>query len=135
MVSACHEYAELWPGCAFAFDEKYGGQMLLQRLEKEVPTSEHIAYPRRPTTLCGAAMGFAELVSTRKLRHPGDQGLTDHVLAAGARFVGERWRFVKPRGRERWIDALIAAAIAVDMVQRAPEPRQSVYEPRFIEAA
>jgi phage terminase large subunit-like protein len=135
MVSACHEYAALWPGCAFAFDEQYGGQQLLQRLEKEVPQSQHYAYPQHPTSLCAAAMGFAELVSTRKLRHPGDRRLTDHVLAAAARFVGERWRFAKPRGRHRWIDALIAAAIAVDIVRSEPEPRESVYEQRFLETA
>jgi hypothetical protein len=73
-------------------------------------------------------MAFAELIATRKLAHPGDQQLTDHVLAASARFIGERWRFAKPRGRDRWIDALIAATIAVDVCRRTPEPKRSVYE-------
>jgi len=131
MLMACHEYAALWPGCVFAFDEQYGGQQLLQRLEKEIPHSEFIAYPQNPTTLCAAAMGFAELVATRELAHPGDQRLTDHVLGAAARFVGERWRFVKPRGRDRWIDGLIAATIAVDVVRRVPERRVSIYEARY----
>jgi len=131
MVAVCQEFAERYPGCAFAFDEQYGGQQLLQRLEREIPQSEHIAYPQIPTRLCGAAMGFAELVSTRKLRHPDHPGLTDHVLAAAARFVGERWRFVKARGSGKWIDACVAAAIAAELADEA-QPSASVYEDRFL---
>jgi hypothetical protein len=71
MLTACHEYAALWPWCVFAFDEQYGGQQLLQRLEKEIPQSEFIAYPQNPTTLCAAAMSFAELVATREARASG----------------------------------------------------------------
>jgi hypothetical protein len=129
MVAARHEYAALWHGCSFAFDEQFGGQQLLQRLEKEIPGSRFFAFPQQPQMLCAAAMGFAELVSTGKLHHPGHRQLTDHVLNAAARFVGERWRFAKQRGRpDRWIDGLIAAAIAVDVVGRFEPPRQSVYE-------
>jgi hypothetical protein len=89
--------------------------------------SECVAYPQNPAVMAAAAMGFAELVSTHELAHPGDPRLTDHVLGAAARFVAERWRFVKPRGRERWIDGLIAATIAVDVVRRRQPPRESVY--------
>ena len=81
-------------------------------------------------------MGFAELVSTGKLQHPGHRQLTEHVLNAAARFVGERWRFAKQRGRpDRWIDGLIAAAIAVDVVGRIEPPRRSVYEDLYRLAA
>ena len=130
MVAACHEYAERYPGCSFAFDEMAGGQQLLQRLEREIPDSEHIAYPKQSGKLCGAAMNFAELISTRKLRHPDHQKLTDHVLAAAARFVGERWRFVKPRGKDRHIDGVIAASIAAEMAGSIGPPPRSVYEAR-----
>lgn len=130
MVFACREFAERWPGCMFAFDEQAGGMQLLQRLEREIPTSEHIAYPQQPQRLCGASMAFAELVSTAKLRHPDHPELTDHVLAAAARFVGERWRFVKPKGKHKWIDGLIAAMIAVDLVTSAKPKGRSVYEDR-----
>lgn len=131
MVGACHEYAQRYPGCSFAFDEKYGGQQLLQRLEREIPNSEHVAYPQDPSKMCGASMGFAELVSTRKLRHPDHPQLTDHVLAAAARFVGERWRFVKPKGkRKKWIDGAIAASIAADWAASRKPKRKSVYETR-----
>jgi phage terminase large subunit-like protein len=131
MVETCHAAAERWPGCRFAFDERYGGLQLAQRLEREMPTSEHITYPQDPRMMSGAAMGFAELISTRKLRHPDQRELTDHVLAAAARFVGgERWRFVKPAGRQAWIDAAIAAAMACDWIARDPGPPRSAYEDR-----
>jgi hypothetical protein len=48
-------------------------------------------------------------------------------LAAAARFVVERWRFVKPRGCDRWIDACIAAAMAADVANVLERKRQSVY--------
>lgn len=116
MVAACRGFAETWPGCYFAFDSQAGGQQLLQRLEREIPESTHILFPQDPRRLCDASMGFAELVSARQLRHPDHPQLNDHVLAAAARFVGERWRFVRPRGKHRWIDGLTAASIATSLV-------------------
>ena len=129
MMEVCHAAAERWPGCVFAFDEQYGGQQLLQRLEREIPTSEHIAFPQDPRKMAGASMGFAELISTRKLRHPDQHELTEHVLAAAARFVGERWQFVKPPGRRHvWIDAAVAAAMACNVVETDPGPQRSQYD-------
>lgn len=130
MMEVCHAAAERWPGCVFAFDEQYGGQQLLQWLEREIPTSEHIAFPQDPRRMSSASMGFAELISTRKLRHPDQRELTDHVLAAAARFVGEHWRLVKPPGRKVWIDAAVAAALACDVAGRDTGPRRSPYEDR-----
>jgi hypothetical protein len=132
MLETCHAAAERWPGCTFAFDEQYGGMQLVQRLEREIPTSVHAAFPQNPRLMSAAAMGFAELISTRKLRHPDQAELSDHVLAAGARFVGEYWRFVKPPGRSHiWIDAAIAASMACHIINSTPEPRRSIYEQRF----
>jgi SEC-C motif-containing protein len=121
MVEACRGFAERWPGCTFAFDEKAGGQQLLQRPEREFPECRHIPFPQDPRPLCDASMRFAELVAARKLRHPDHPQLTDHVLAASARFVGERWRFARPKGRHRWTDGLTAASIAVSLVGRVEE--------------
>jgi phage terminase large subunit-like protein len=135
MVAAAHEYAERYPGCAFSFDEMAGGQQLLQRLEREIPGSEFISYPKQSSKLCGAAMNFAELVSTRKLRHPDHPKLTEHVLAAAARFVGERWRFAKPRGKDKKIDGVIAASIAAELAGNVEPPRRSIYETRDLMAA
>jgi phage terminase large subunit-like protein len=132
IVESCHAAAARWPGCAFAFDEQYGGMQLLQRVEREIPTSVHLAFPQNPGKMSGAAMGFAELISTRKLRHPDQRELTEHVLAAGTRFVGEHWRFVKPPGRKHvWIDAAIAAAMACNVVAADEGPARSVYEDRY----
>jgi hypothetical protein len=132
MVETCHAAGERWPGCVFAFDERYGGMQLLQRVEREIPTSRHIAYPQDPRRMSGASMAFAELISTRKLRHADQRELTEHVLAAAARFVGEHWRFVNPPGRQTaWIDAAVAAAMACDLCAADEAPRMSVYEQRY----
>jgi hypothetical protein len=76
-------------------------------------------------------MAFAELVSTGKIKHPDHEELKDHVLAGAARFVRERWRFVRPKGKHKWIDALTAAMIATDIV-RSVEPKRSIYKERGI---
>jgi phage terminase large subunit-like protein len=133
MVDACIQFAQRWPTCTFAFDPLAGGEHLLQRLERELPDShEFVEFPQRTGRLCGASMRFAELVAAGQLRHPGDETLTKHVLAASARFVGEHWRFARPSGARQPIDALTAAMIAVDVVaSKAPAPR-SVYEDRFV---
>jgi hypothetical protein len=68
----------------------------------------------------------------RQLRRPADKELEEHAVAAAARFVGEGWRFVKPRGRDRWIDGLIAATIAVDVDCCRPAPGRRVYETRSV---
>jgi hypothetical protein len=52
------------------------------------------------------------------------------VLAASARFVGERWRFVKPKGTDRKIDAVIAASIAAELAGAVQPKRESVYGTR-----
>jgi hypothetical protein len=80
--------------------------------------------------LCGASMRFAERVSAAMIRHPDDPEFTAHVLAASARFIGERWRFARPRGQRKPIDALSAATMAVDWLASKPAPRRSVYEKR-----
>jgi phage terminase large subunit-like protein len=130
MLATCHAAAERWPGCTFAFDPNYGGQQLLQRLERELPTCEHLAYSQDPRMMASASMAFAELVSTRKLRHPGQAQMTEHVLAGAARFIGERWKFVKAKDRKRWIDALIAGCMACDVATRIEPKRESVYATR-----
>lgn len=120
------------PGLWQPSDRQYGGQVLLQRLERETPTTTHIAFSQNPNVMSGAAMGFAELISTGKLRHPNQADLNSHVLAASAKFVGERWRFVKPPGRQHvWIDACVAATIACDVLGRYEPPRVSVYQDRI----
>jgi phage terminase large subunit-like protein len=132
MTEACLSFAERYPGCSFAFDPKAGGEQLLQRLERELSDEhEFIEFPQMTGRLCGASMRFAELVSAGMIRHPDDAEFTSHVLNASARFIGERWRFSRPRGRRKPIDALTAAMIAADWLASVEPARVSVYETRF----
>lgn len=136
MVEACLSLARRYPDCSFSFDPKAGGEQLLQRLERELPdTYEFIEFPQMTGRLCGASMRFAELVGARMIRHPDDEELTAHVLTASAKLIGERWRFARPRGQRKPIDALTAAMIAVDTLASQPPPRRSIYEDRPLAAA
>jgi phage terminase large subunit-like protein len=128
MVEACLSFAERYPACSYCFDPKAGGEQLLQRLEGEL-SGEHelIEFPQMTGKLCGASMRFAELVGAGMIRHPDDPDFTAHVLAASARFIGERWRFARPRGQRKPIDALTAAMTAVDYLASRPAPWRSRY--------
>ena len=138
MAAACHEYAERYPPAAsFAFDE-YGpaASSSSSASSGRSPPRAHPPTPKQPTTpLRGShELRRAHFDPQAPASRPA-RSSPSHVLAAAARFVGERWRFVKPRGRDRWIDGLIAAAIAIDIVRREMEPRTSVYESRFLAEA
>jgi len=61
--------------------------------------------------------------------------LTAHLLTASAKIIGERWRFARPRGQRKPIDALTAAMTAVDVLVSKPTPRRSVYESRELASA
>jgi phage terminase large subunit-like protein len=136
MVEACLSFARRYPACTFSFDPKAGGEQLLQRLERELPdTHEFIEFPQMTGRLCGASMRFAELVGAGMIRHPDDEELTAHVLAASAKFVGERWRFGRPRGQRKPIDALTASMVGVDWLASKPAPAHSPYEDRGVIAA
>jgi hypothetical protein len=80
-------------------------------------------------------MRFAELVGAGMIRHPDDQKFATHVLAASAKVIGERWRFGRPRGQRKPIDALTAAMTATDWLTSALPPRRSVYENRSVVSA
>jgi phage terminase large subunit-like protein len=130
MVEAALSFARRYPACSFTFDPKAGGEQLLQRLERELSDAhEFVVFPQMTGRLCGASMRFAELVGAEMIRHPDDPEFTSHVLTASARFIGERWRFARPRGQRKPIDALTAAMMAVEFASQ-PAPRRSVYEDR-----
>ena len=63
--------------------------------------------------MCRASQLLSETIASGQLEHPGDESLNRHVLAAGAKFVGAAWRFVKQRGKSLPIDGVIALAIGL----------------------
>jgi len=77
-----------------------------------------------------AAQRLAEVIASGNLRHPDDETLNSHVLAAASRPVGEGWRFVKQRGKDQPIDGVIALAMANSAMigdEQAPPPFESFY--------
>ena len=65
---------------------------------------------------------MAEDIAARELRHPGHPELTEHVLSAAAKFIGSMWRFVKPKGKRKAIDACIALAMGSHVLASRPPP-------------
>ncbi len=77
--------------------------------------------------MCLASQRLAEAIAAHRIRHPDHEELTRHVLGASAKWVGPKWRFAKPRGKEgQKIDAVIALAMAISVIvdeESKPKPR------------
>ena len=117
VFAACQQFAERWSGCTFVLDPEAGGEQLAQRLEREIPTSEVFTYSQKAGPMCLAAQRLAEAIAAHRIRHPDHEELTKHVLGASAKWVGPKWRFAKPRGKEgQKIDAVIALAMATSVI-------------------
>ena len=112
IIAACEEMAERWPQPTFVVDPEQAGELVAQQLEERVPSARIMTHSQAPSAMCRASELFAELVGSGEVVHPGDETLTRHVTAAAAKFMGERWRFVKQRRGGQPIDAVIAACMA-----------------------
>jgi phage terminase large subunit-like protein len=112
--------AKRWPGATIVADPEAGGELVLQRVEAELPGVKVFTYSQRNPTMCMAAQRLAELIAEQKIRHPDDPELNRHVLSAAAKSVGEGWKLVKGRSQNP-IDGAIALAMAVSTLQRNRE--------------
>ncbi len=92
-----------------------------------------LTHSQKAGPMCDASQQLAEAIAAGRLEHPGDDELTRHVLAAAAKFYGVGWRLVKPKHKNLPIDACVALAMAVrvlNAVQDVPaEPRPGVRSP------
>jgi phage terminase large subunit-like protein len=129
VFATARDMADRYPGCRFVFDPTRGGDQLFQQIEGEIEGSDAIEYSQDPRPMCIAAERLVTAISERKIVHPNDQELNGHVLAAGAYFVGERWKFVKQKRKKMPIDGLIALAMAHSVMVGEPLKQQdsSVY--------
>lgn len=64
-------------------------------------------------------MGLAELVAARRVQHPGDPLLDDHMAGASKTYSGDGWRFARIGGAGH-VDAAYAAAAASLVAQELP---------------
>jgi phage terminase large subunit-like protein len=95
-----------------------------QALEDDgVPMVEFPQSAARMVPACGHAY---EQIVNGKVAHNGDPVLTDHVLSAAPRVVGEGWRLSKGRS-SRKIDACIALVMALDEVTRSDNVPVFIY--------
>lgn len=122
---AFEDACERWPEATFVIDPKLGGDIFAERLEREFPHARVAVFDQVPGNLTRMARRLSDAISEQRIAHPDDERLNAHVLAAGARQVGEQWRFAKQRHKEMPIDALIALAMAFDVLigeESKPKP-------------
>lgn len=110
---AISEFAQVWPDAVFVADPSLGGDIFLERIEREFPRAETAIFEQVPHPLARMAQQFTELLAAGKIEHPDDPALNAHILAATSRPVGEGWRFIPRKKPRRPIDAVIAAGMAV----------------------
>jgi phage terminase large subunit-like protein len=72
-----------------------------------------IEFPQRPERQVPASKKLFDVLNEGLFAHDGDVVLRAHVLAAGAKSVGEGWRFSKARSK-KLIDALITLQMGVE---------------------
>lgn len=112
VFGACQMFAERWPGAVFCLDPEAGGEQLAQRLDRELQCVV-MTHSQKTGPMCDASQKLAATVAAGEIEHPGNDALTRQVLSAGARFYGAQWRFVKPKRSNLPIDAAVALAMAV----------------------
>lgn len=115
VFAVARQMAERWPQATFILDPEAGGEQLAQRIEREL-NARVAVHSQKSAPMCTAAMRLSEAINAKKIRHPDDEELNRHVLAAGAQIVGAEWKFKKPGSRKRKIDALVALSMAVSVL-------------------
>jgi phage terminase large subunit-like protein len=114
------ELADRYPEARFILDPARDGEHLAQQIDGETD-AEAIIYPQSNPGMTMAAQRLSEAIANGGLRHPEDPELTSHVLAAGAYWVGEKWKLVKQRRKNMSVDACVALAMGVSsMIADAP---------------
>lgn len=114
-----------WPDAVVAFDRHYGGGYVAELLEEKhgirtVDVGMGVAFEQ-------ASMLLAELIDQQQIEHDDNPDMTDHVLAAVARYsrFGRRWRLDKPPDNQP-IDGAAALAIGVWIAFNPPVDERRV---------
>jgi phage terminase large subunit-like protein len=117
------EIAKRYGEVQFVLDPEAGGEQLAQHIESELGV-EPAVHSQKTTPMQLAAQRLSEAISEKRLKHPDDQTLNAHVLAAGAKQEGERWKFVKAKRKRAPIDGVIALAMAHSTLIAGAKPKK-----------
>lgn len=120
VFGAAEQMRERWPGCTFVLDPEAGGDLLAQRIDRDLGGAI-MTHSQKSTAMCKASQMLSETISAGDLEHPDDDSLNRHVLSAAARFYGIGWRFIKAKGKTLPIDGVIALAMAVRVLAATAE--------------
>jgi hypothetical protein len=104
--------SERWPRPTFVLDPEAGCEPLAQRIDRELD-ARVLTHSQKTNPMCRASQMLAEAIAEQALEHPDDEGLNRHVLSAAAKFYGVGWRFVKQGRKNLPLDACVALAMAV----------------------
>jgi hypothetical protein len=123
--AALTRYAERWPSARYVLDPNADGQTISQWIVRELCGGDDdrvLEHSQQPAAMCKASMLFVAHIRLKALRHPEDgPGLSAQVLAAAAKYHGERWRFEKHPRLKKPVDAAVAGSMALRIL-RAPVP-------------
>ncbi len=112
VFGAAEAMRDRWPDCAFVIDPESAGELVAQRLDRDLG-GVIMTHSQRASAMSRASQLLSEVISARQIEHPDDPDLTEHVLSAAARFYGVGWRFTKRGRKGDPIDAVVALAMAV----------------------
>jgi hypothetical protein len=111
------------------YDPNAGGQQVVQQLKRNHGL-RFIEHSQDNAPMALASMRLADAIP-RFIRHNGDRTLRNHALTAVQRWLGgEKWKYDRPRGKRRPIDALTALefahSVAVAELDGEPEARPRI---------
>ena len=112
---------ERWSEITVVLDPEAGGEQLAQWIQNELEWNV-VTHSQKATPMALAAQRLAEAIAGQHLHQPGDPELTQHILAAAARPVGEGWKLVKPKRSGAMIDGAVALAMVLSVASRQTEP-------------
>lgn len=114
---------ERWSEITAVLDPEAGGELLSQWIQSELGWNV-VTHSQKHTPMALAAQRLSEVISSKHLHQPGDPDLTQHVLAAAAKTVGEGWKIVKPKRSGAKVDGAVALAmgVSVAVAEMSTEP-------------
>ena len=75
VFGAAEQMRERWPGCSFVLDPEAGGELLAQRIDRDLG-GQIMTHSQKTNPMCRASQALSETISAGDLEHPEDDELT-----------------------------------------------------------
>lgn len=122
IADVVHELAERFTILVCSFDPWRAGQVAQELEQRGIRVS---AFPQHDARMIPASQRLYDAIVEGRLVHPDDERLNQHVAATIARHGRRGWRIDKANRADK-IDAVVAAAMALDRLENRPQPTRLV---------